>query len=89
MGIETMGKRIAALRKERGVKQDELASFVGVSTQAVSKWENGGAPDIELLPKIADFFCRKGAIRRRRTGGGNRLRYPEKGFDRPRKGRVY
>ena len=56
MGIETMGKRIAALRKERGVKQDELASFVGVSTQAVSKWENGGAPDIELLPKIADFF---------------------------------
>ncbi len=56
MGIETMGKRIAALRKESGVKQDELASFVGVSTQAVSKWENGGAPDIELLPKIADFF---------------------------------
>ena len=51
-----IGKQIAALRKKRGIKQEELAKFVGVSTQAVSKWENGGVPDIELLPKIADFF---------------------------------
>lgn len=56
MGIETIGKHIAAMRKERGIKQEELANFVGVSTQAVSKWENGGVPDTELLPKIADFF---------------------------------
>lgn len=56
MGTEMIGKTIAALRKEQGIKQEELASFVHVSAQAVSKWENGGVPDIELLPKIAEFF---------------------------------
>lgn len=56
MSIETIGKQIAALRKEKGIKQEQLATYVGVSTQAVSKWENGGVPDTELLPKIADFF---------------------------------
>lgn len=56
MGIETIGKQIATMRKEKGIKQEELAAYVGVSTQAVSKWENGGTPDTELLPKIADFF---------------------------------
>ena len=56
MGIEMIGKQIAFMRKEKGVKQEELANYVGVSTQAVSKWENGGVPDTELLPKIADFF---------------------------------
>lgn len=56
MSIETIGKQIANLRKERGIKQEELANYVGVSTQAVSKWENGGVPDTELLPQIADFF---------------------------------
>ena len=56
MDVTTIGKQIAALRKERGMKQEELAKFVGVSPQAVSKWENGGVPDTELIPKIADFF---------------------------------
>lgn len=56
MSIEMIGKQIAAMRKEKGIKQEELANYVGVSTQAVSKWENGGVPDAELLPKIADFF---------------------------------
>ena len=56
MSIEMIGKQIASLRKEKGIKQEELAKYVGVSTQAVSKWENGGVPDTELLPKIADFF---------------------------------
>lgn len=56
MSIETIGKQIASLRKEKGARQEELAKYVGVSAQAVSKWENGGVPDIELLPKIADFF---------------------------------
>lgn len=56
MSAEMIGKQIASMRKDRGIKQEELANYVGVSTQAVSKWENGGVPDTELLPKIADFF---------------------------------
>lgn len=56
MSIEMIGKQIASMRKDRGIKQEELANYVGVSTQAVSKWENGGVPDTELLPKISDFF---------------------------------
>ena len=49
-----IGENIAAIRKERGLTQEQLARMVGVSAQAVSKWENGGAPDAELLPAIAD-----------------------------------
>ena len=36
----TLGKRIAALRRDRGLKQDDLAQQLGVTPQAVSKWEN-------------------------------------------------
>ncbi|MBQ9797978.1 MAG: helix-turn-helix transcriptional regulator [Clostridia bacterium] len=56
MNITTLGKQIAQMRRKKGITQEELANHVGVSTQAVSKWENGGAPDVELLPRIADFF---------------------------------
>ena len=56
MSIETIGTVISGLRKENHITQDELAKAVGVSAQAVSKWENGGVPDIELLPRIADYF---------------------------------
>lgn len=56
MKANAIGKQISLMRRERGIKQEELANYVGVSTQAVSKWENGGVPDVELLPKIADFF---------------------------------
>lgn len=52
----TIGENIAKLRKERNITQAELANAVNVSAQAVSKWENGGVPDTELLPAIADFF---------------------------------
>ena len=45
MMTEHIGKQIAALRKAKGVKQEELASYVGVSAQAVSKWENGGGEE--------------------------------------------
>lgn len=41
-------------RKEKGMKQEELAEAVGVSPQAVSKWEQGGMPDAALLPSVAD-----------------------------------
>lgn len=54
--MKIIGKQIAYLRKQHGKKQEELANYVGVSAQAVSKWENGGLPDTELLPRIADYF---------------------------------
>lgn len=56
MYTEKIGAEITKLRKEKNVTQEELARYVGVSAQAVSKWENGGVPDTELLPQIADFF---------------------------------
>lgn len=54
--VSNIGIVISKLRKNKGVTQEELAKYVGVSAQAVSKWENGGVPDTELLPKIADYF---------------------------------
>ena len=56
MDVGMIGKRIATMRKEKGIKQEELGKYVGVTAQAVSKWENGGVPDVELLPRLADFF---------------------------------
>ncbi len=52
-----IGKIIKAKRKERHLTQEELASILGVSKAAISKWENAECyPDIVLLPKIADTF---------------------------------
>lgn len=52
-----IGKRIAALRHEKELKQDELAEMLNVSPQAVSKWENNQTcPDISLLPRLAEIF---------------------------------
>lgn len=56
MDIKSIGGIINMLRKEKGITQEELGKAVGVSTQAVSKWECGGVPDTELLPVIADYF---------------------------------
>ena len=54
---ETIGKRIAALRREKSMKQDELAEKLGVTPQAVSKWENDQTcPDISLLPPLAEIL---------------------------------
>lgn len=53
--METLGKRIASLRKEKNLKQDDLAQKLSVSPQAVSKWENDQTcPDISLLPELAN-----------------------------------
>lgn len=52
----SLSERIAFLRKERGLTQEQLGQLVGVSAQAVSKWEKGGAPDVELLPSLADHL---------------------------------
>ena len=51
--MNTIGSRIAKLRKGKGLTQEELAAKLGVSAQAVSKWENDiSSPDISLLPQL-------------------------------------
>ena len=53
----SLGQRIAALRKEKSFTQEEFSELLGVSAQAVSKWENDAAcPDIMLLPKLAKIL---------------------------------
>lgn len=57
MQKETMGKRIAAFRKERGLTQDQLAEQLGISPQAVSKWETDlSCPDIGIIPQLAEIL---------------------------------
>ena len=53
MGNE-FSENLKRLRKERGITQEQLADAVGVSAQAVSKWEQGSYPDASLLPAAAD-----------------------------------
>ncbi len=54
MNTNLIGEQIAKYRKAAGLTQEELGKAAGVSTQAVSRWECGGAPDVALLPAIAD-----------------------------------
>ncbi len=54
---ETLGKRIMCHRKAMHLTQDQLAEKLGVTAQAVSKWENDqSCPDINMLPKLAQLF---------------------------------
>lgn len=48
-----IGEKISKYRKLKGFTQEQLGESVGVSGQAVSKWENGGVPDTYLLPTIS------------------------------------
>lgn len=53
----TIGNKISECRKKKGMTQDALAQLLGVTNQAVSKWESDqSCPDVLLLPKIADIF---------------------------------
>lgn len=62
--MNTIGSRIAQKRKAQGMTQEELAQQLGVSSQAVSKWENDiSCPDISLLPNLAKVLsCTTDAI---------------------------
>lgn len=52
-----MGEKIRTLRKARNLSQEALAQYLGVSFQAVSKWEKGDTyPDVVMIPAIASFF---------------------------------
>ena len=52
-----MGKKIKSLRLGSSMTQEQLASRLGVSPQAVSKWESGtNMPDIQILPDLSVIF---------------------------------
>ncbi len=52
-----IGSKIHELRKEKGVSQETLAAALGITGQAVSRWEAGGSyPDMEMIPAIANYF---------------------------------
>lgn len=54
---ETFGQRLSRLRKEKGLTQEDIASRITISPQAVSKWENGNSePDLDTLNKLADIL---------------------------------
>ena len=51
------GENIIRLRKDKGVTQEQMADFLGVTKASVSKWETKQSmPDISLLPIIASYF---------------------------------
>ena len=55
--MNSVGRTIQCLRKAKGVTQEKMAQQIGVSFQAISKWENEYTlPDIMLLPVIAEYF---------------------------------
>lgn len=54
----SLGRKISELRKKEGLTQEQLANQLGVTFQAVSKWENGAScPDISILPELARIFA--------------------------------
>lgn len=57
LDIKQLGKRIAFLRRQNRMSQEKLADLLGISSQAISKWENGHTmPDTSLLPVLAQIF---------------------------------
>ena len=52
-----LGQKIRELRRRDGRTQEALADAIGVTSQAVSRWEAGGGyPDMEMIPSIANYF---------------------------------
>ncbi len=52
-----ISEKIKNYRKERGITQEEFAKMLGLSSQAISKWERTACyPDITFLPKLADIL---------------------------------
>lgn len=55
--MEKFGERLAALRKERGLSQEDLAEKLQLIRQTISKWETGASkPDLELLVRLAELL---------------------------------
>ena len=57
MNSKTIGEKISQLRKAKKLSQEALGEKLGVSGQAVSKWESGASmPDILLLPELCELL---------------------------------
>ena len=54
--MSVIGEQIKKYRAEKGITQEQLGQLVGVTTQAVSRWECGGTPDAELLPRLSEVL---------------------------------
>ncbi len=54
--MSIIGEQIKKHRIAKGITQEQLGQLVGVTTQAVSKWERGGTPDAELLPALSEIL---------------------------------
>ena len=94
---DTLGGRIARLRKEKGMTQLELADRMGVTDKAVSKWERDvSCPDIASMPRLAEVLgatvdelmqARPGAAARGRNRPGSRRAgwwsWPSRAWRRP------
>ena len=53
----TLGNKIKELRKRDNRKQEDIAQALGVTNQAISRWESNSCyPDMELIPAIANYF---------------------------------
>ena len=53
-----IGEKLKKLRRNRDLTQEEVATHLGISYQAISKWERGdGYPDITMLPALANYFA--------------------------------
>ena len=52
--MSIIGDQIKKYRVSKEITQEQLGQMIGVTTQAVSKWERGGVPDAESIPLIAD-----------------------------------
>lgn len=77
MDMKTVGNQIALLRKQKGMTQNDLGERLGVSFQAVSKWERGETlPDTAILPDLADVL--ETTVDHILTGGVRELRYKGK-----------
>lgn len=75
LGERTLGERLQALRKSRGLSQEQLAEQAGVSRQAVSKWELGESqPDLDKVLALSEFF---GVSTDYLLKGGGEARTPE------------
>jgi transcriptional regulator with XRE-family HTH domain len=55
--METFGKKLSELRKQRGISQEQLAFDLNISQSSISNYEVGATmPDAEILKKISDYF---------------------------------